>query len=914
MKNQMSLVIAALLLASCGGGGSGGDDANPPAPPAPPPPPADTTAPQTIIDVAPAAVVYTNSVTLTFSADEGGVTFEGSLDDAAFAAVTSPVTLSSLADGDHAWRVRARDAAGNTDATPAVAQWTVRAGPPDTTLDISPDAATAASTARFAFSSNKPNSTFEASVDGGAFAAAQSPLDLTGLAVGTHHFSVRAIDEMGQVDASPATFTWVVDVTAPTASIQFPTPLSYTDAATITVRGTASDAHGVDTVSVNGVAATSLDGFENWRANVPLSAVTTTLTVSVTDAAGNTTAHADTATVINRGPSLIYLVDLAFDPNGNQVIALDNRANAIHGYRATDGVGRLISAGPSPGAMRGQSAPTALVVDALNNRALFVDYIIDSLVAADLATGVRTIVSPTAGQGSATTLAVANDLAYDPVNDRAFASNVICACIIGMDLATGARSIVASASVGTGAYPASANGLVYDDFTTPGAPRLLTVNFGMPGSNAIVAIDVATGNRSILSSQALAIGTGPAMHGGMGLAIDPQRDRLLIADNSVPGVIAVDLASGNRSIVMGQHDGSGPAFYPGTSIAYDAAANRLYTGQVMPDDILAIDLDSLERTAFIHSHVGTGPEPNLVDAIVLEQPGGVPASLVYSEQQPGGLYRLDLKTGARSVVADASTGTGPALAGVEDFVLDTRPSAGAHKALALVGTPGYLLLSVDLVTGDRTPIADLGAAPAVIEPRHLRLDAPNNRVLFIDGDRDGDGDALYAVDLDSGVRTVISSASVGGGYAVGYFSDFVLEPAVNPTRALVSDETAQGFVAVDLGTGHRTLFADMFSAGFQIQTNRPGPIYLDTPRSRLIGINRGSPGNLYSLDLNTTVQRLLSGPALGSSETRGVGPSIEAPVGLAVDADRQVVYVTEIASGSLIAIDLVSGDRVIIAD
>ena len=59
-----------------------------------------------------------------------------------FAACTSPVTVTDLTDGEHQFRVRAVDAAGNADATPAVHTWTVDL-PPDTTIDDGPDATTA---------------------------------------------------------------------------------------------------------------------------------------------------------------------------------------------------------------------------------------------------------------------------------------------------------------------------------------------------------------------------------------------------------------------------------------------------------------------------------------------------------------------------------------------------------------------------------------------------------------------------------------------------------------------------------------------------------------------------------------------------------------------------------------------------
>ncbi len=64
----------------------------------------------------------------TFSGtdDRGAVTFECSLDGGAFAPCTSPFTTAKLKRGHHTFHVRAVDAAGNVDATPAMKGFRVK--------------------------------------------------------------------------------------------------------------------------------------------------------------------------------------------------------------------------------------------------------------------------------------------------------------------------------------------------------------------------------------------------------------------------------------------------------------------------------------------------------------------------------------------------------------------------------------------------------------------------------------------------------------------------------------------------------------------------------------------------------------------------------------------------------------------
>jgi hypothetical protein len=175
----------------------------------------DTGAPNTTIDTKPAALANSATATFGFSSDEAGSTFECSLDGNAFIACTSPRNLTALSEGSHTFRVRATDAAGNTDATPGSYTWTVDTIAADTTIDSGPSGTVGSSSASFTFSSTEANSTFECKLDGGSFSSCTSPRSYTSLSDGSHTFSVRVTDAAGNVDATPATRTWTVDTGAP---------------------------------------------------------------------------------------------------------------------------------------------------------------------------------------------------------------------------------------------------------------------------------------------------------------------------------------------------------------------------------------------------------------------------------------------------------------------------------------------------------------------------------------------------------------------------------------------------------------------------------------------------------------------------------------------------------------------------
>ena len=208
-----------------------------------PPPPPDTTAPETTITAGPGE--STEAVTARFvftgtdqETAEDELVFECALDGAGFAACGSPVDYAGLGVGGHEFVVRAVDAAGNTDPTPAAYAWVVAEPPPppdttapETTITAGPGESTEAVTARFVFTGTDQETAedelvFECALDGAGFAACGSPVDYAGLGVGGHEFVVRAVDAAGNTDPTPAAYAWVVaepppppDTTAPETTI-----------------------------------------------------------------------------------------------------------------------------------------------------------------------------------------------------------------------------------------------------------------------------------------------------------------------------------------------------------------------------------------------------------------------------------------------------------------------------------------------------------------------------------------------------------------------------------------------------------------------------------------------------------------------------------------------------------------------
>ncbi len=84
------------------------------------------TVPDTEITSGPSGATHDPTPTFGFSSSQPGSTFACKVDSGAYASCTSPKTVAHLADGPHTFFVRATDADGDLDPTPASRSFTVK--------------------------------------------------------------------------------------------------------------------------------------------------------------------------------------------------------------------------------------------------------------------------------------------------------------------------------------------------------------------------------------------------------------------------------------------------------------------------------------------------------------------------------------------------------------------------------------------------------------------------------------------------------------------------------------------------------------------------------------------------------------------------------------------------------------------
>ncbi|MEO8063248.1 MAG: hypothetical protein ABI821_10935 [Pseudomonadota bacterium] len=871
------VVVGALAaLTGCGGGGGGGTN--------PPGPPGDTTAPDTTIGATPNALTNQPTATFQFTSTETG-TFEGSLDGAAFTTVSSPFVTAALADGAHTLAVRARDAAGNVDATPASLTWTIDTVAPVATITSGPSAETASTSATITFTT-EAGTTVEAFTPSGGPTTVASPLQLTGLTDGMKAVSLRARDAAGNLQLVAAERVWRVDSTAPTAQIVFPTPMSYTDEANIAVRATVVDAGTIAAVRINGVAATLLSG-NTYTARVPVSPGDNTLTVSTTDNLGNSDAHAATASIANRDTVIYKMAAMVWDAAGNRALVADSERHALLALRGTDGYATILSDDDhGTGARFSGSSPLAL--DAANNRVLALGE--SEVIAINLTTGSRTTVVATPGLNEVAD--VAHMICASPCT-QLYATGMPSGTIVWqsavftINLATGAQNVISGGDFAVGTGPALINpsGMVLDNST--GTLRALVSDYA---ADAIFAVDFATGARTVLSSAS--VGTGTAMEGPAGLALDPATSRLFVGDNAtspyVGRVFQVNLANGNRTTIVAPP--SSGTFKSIFNLRYDTANDRLLVPQ-FPSSVSQVPLNAPAVNRLSDSFVGTGAALTSLSSLILDPRTVAPTLLATTT---GLVVRVNSLTGDRTDVVATTVAPGGAQFTARHLQLDLRNTPVADRVIMDdTGSTFHLYTYDSNAVFTRQSHATL---PFTAPGPEFQYDAPNDRMILA-YTQPGVRFVIQPMDVTTGTLGTPIAESPWGAPTFSEVRALALDTVGNSRRLLAADSGGNAH-SFDLASGARTPIGQGLGYIDAMDINSPG---------RLAYLVSGSDHTLIRLDLAGGGHTTVSGLAVGQ------GPKIMPGFArIAGEFARDLVYVLS-NEDTILAVDLLNGERVILS-
>ncbi|MES2675414.1 MAG: S8 family serine peptidase [Pseudomonadota bacterium] len=435
----------------------------------------------------------------------------------------------------------------------------------------------------------------EYAIESGAFT------NVNGTVTNAQSVKVRLTSMAGSNAATAATLTiggvstafsvtTLTDTTAPTAQIIFPAATSITNDLAVLVRGTAADnANNIASVKVNGLLATTGDGFATWQVSVPLVQGANNLAVDVKDAANNTALNAATASITNNF-IMRTLASIAIDSLRNRALVLDNVLKAVIAVDLTSGARTVLSNSSTPSSANSFSIPLGMELDAANNRALVVDDGLDAVVAVDLVSGARTILSNASTPSSVNGFSAPVDITLDAARNRALVIDNGLNALLAVDLTSGARTMLSTNSTPSNANKFSApRGVTLDTANN----RALVVDYLL---DTVFAVDLTSGARTILSNASTPSSANSFIY-PVNITLDPTRNRALVADYDLKAVVAVDLTSGARTILSNvSTPSSANGFSHPGSIKLDVVNNRALVADVNPPSVIAVDLNSGART------------------------------------------------------------------------------------------------------------------------------------------------------------------------------------------------------------------------------------------------------------------------------------------------------------------------------
>jgi DNA-binding beta-propeller fold protein YncE len=306
------------------------------------------------------------------------------------------------------------------------------------------------------------------------------------------------------------------------------------------------------------------------------------MVVSVDLETGKATPHPLEGTTVGSGIRIGTLChSVSCDPGGGRAVVLDTDRDCLIAVdcetAARTVVADLSAAGLKPIDFDFNADATAAVVLALGQVSIL-----------DIATGARTTTEFGRVEPYDQPVSVACDLERGralvlDVPDRPQLDD-----IYSIDLQTGQREtywFAPATALTLYCTSATASGIDYD----PESQKVFAVSRG-GGVGAGHRIDDIMYVEAISTSWR---GDGPEFKEPVDVAFDGAKQRLIVLDIGREAILEVDIASGNRTEICSGSCGVGPSLKEAKGIAYDPSANAAFV--TLPDRLLVVDLDTGDR-------------------------------------------------------------------------------------------------------------------------------------------------------------------------------------------------------------------------------------------------------------------------------------------------------------------------------
>ena len=544
------------------------------------------------------------------------------------------------------------------------------------------------------------------------------------------------------------------------------------------------------------------------------------------------------------GVAFIRIQDADVSRDGNSLFVVDSDLLALLKVDLVTG-DRVVVSDASTGSGPVFGFPTSLVVSQSEDTVYVADMVNDAVYSVDLQTGNRTPVSDNVGTGTGTSFSVVYGIDINGDETKLYVVDAVLDALMEVDIATGNRVIISDSGTGTGGHLENSYGLALNSAKTKAY-----VTNQSAGAGSLVEIDLASGNRSVVSDASTGIGrdlTEPSS-----VALSPDGLKAYVVEDSwmSDSVYAIDLATGDRSGLSTSSTGDGPrSTYP-EQITFTADEQKIYVADSVQDALFLVDIATGDRIRVSSASDGSGTNFSNPHGVAVTADG----STVYVlDHDADAIFSVDPVTGNRTIFSNASNGTGTGFSRPEKMIL-------SHDESTLYVTDWTLdaVFAVSTATGNRTILSNSsnGSGPVLNLPLGITQDAAGSFAYVNDviGASGSGNYGVVRVELGTGNRVVISSDSLGTGPELRNTSNIALSPS--GATAYVADKLSRAVFSVDIATGNRSIIAS--AAVGEGPMISPHSILVPSSDTQRIYFSDSSLGAIIELDLATGKRKIIS--------------------------------------------------------
>lgn len=399
----------------------------------------------------------------------------------------------------------------------------------------------------------------------------------------------------------------------------------------------------------------------------------------------------------------------------------------------------------------------------------------NKIVSINLTTGDKTtLYDSTTGSGDIP--ASVDSLAIDSANNLLYVLDYN--TILSLNLSTLERSFISGPGIGTGPAISQTIDITYD----ANADTIYATEV-----NQVIAIDPASGNRRVLSGSD--IGSGPPIITARDAELSNDGSTLYILNDEGTQILTVNTSTGDRSVFLESRLGSGVKSHNLQNAYLHRQTGSLIATAGIDAKLIAVDLASGNRSELSSNAVGTGPGLSYLSDITPNNS----SSLLMNDAHTLNFYLVDIASGNRMKVGDNEIGFG------DRFSIPSIFSYRNGTSQLFVGDVAQnAIFSLNMAGGYRTIISNAshGTGPTLLSIFDMHYDATEDSLYVADNSLK----AVLAIDPDTGDRTVIAGPSVGSGVSIRGPRQVT---AGLTSATLIINDYPSGFMSIDKETGIR---------------------------------------------------------------------------------------------------------------